>query len=192
MENNNCRYEKKINNIAKIITKLKEDPNFMDTVFKSCTQWFYDNKFIDKLNKNPWLLGFENGIYDLTTMSFRAGSPIDYVSFTVGYEYQEFPEKRDDDKIFNEIKDYFKMLHPDDETRNYLLTRMSSYLCGRKKDDTMFSWIGSDSGMTTAIKLLCNVLGDYFGMLPCRKFTEFCKYNPELENYQGKRISEFD
>ena len=51
---------------------------------KECKEFFYDKTFIEKLNDQKNLIGFENGVYDLNTSTFRGGLPSDYVSLTTG------------------------------------------------------------------------------------------------------------
>ena len=53
-----------------------------------------DRLFAAKLDANPNLIGFNDGVYDLRTAVFRPARPDDYVSRTVGYD---FPGLVDDD-----------------------------------------------------------------------------------------------
>lgn len=162
--------------ITNILLMLQET-DYMIQVLKNCTVMFFDANLEDKLNTNPHLLGFENGIFDFTTMCFRDGSPSDYVSFSVGYKYEAFPAR---DIQFDEIDNYFKTLHPDDETRKYLLTKISSYLVG-KTDESLTTWVGcgGNNGKTKAVELLGYILGDYFGTITG---------SDQLCDKQGKRL----
>lgn len=38
------------------------------------------NDFVKKLDSNKGLIGFNNGVYDLTLMKFRKGKQDDYIS----------------------------------------------------------------------------------------------------------------
>ena len=53
-----------------IIGKL-ENTTFKDNIIKECKELFHDKKFMEKLDENPYLIGFENGIYDLVTMNLE-------------------------------------------------------------------------------------------------------------------------
>ena len=46
-----------------------------------------DISFIEKLDSNNNLMGFNNGIYDLRTLKFRDGTPEDMITISVGYDY---------------------------------------------------------------------------------------------------------
>lgn len=57
-------------------------------LMKECAMQFIDEKFESKLDVNPYLIGFDNGIYDINDMVFREGNPSDHVSLTTKYEYK--------------------------------------------------------------------------------------------------------
>ena len=54
----------KVKNITKIIKDLK-NASFKDNVMKEAREVFYDKRFKDKLDNNPYLIAFKNGVYDL-------------------------------------------------------------------------------------------------------------------------------
>ena len=47
---------------------------------KDCSEIFWEDKFIEKLDCNIDLIGFENGVYDLENMEFNSeGRAEDYI-----------------------------------------------------------------------------------------------------------------
>ena len=154
--------------------------------------WFYsdDNEsFSKKLNKNPYLLGFKNGIYDLKNNEFRDGKPDDYVSSCVGYKYVS----KHTDKL-KEIKQFFKDIQPDKDQREFLLTFMGSCLVGTAKDEiyTIFTGV-KRNGKTTCVELLNLVLGDdYYGSIDTSFLTrhrpDSGSAQPELVELENKRV----
>ena len=74
-------YDNRVANCGKVIIKLK-DSGYKDKIMKECKEYFYDNKFCDKLDDQKNLIGFENGIYDLNKSIFRGGLPSDYISLS--------------------------------------------------------------------------------------------------------------
>ena len=56
----NCR----IKQIRKIICNLKSAP-YKNNIMKEAMEVFYDRRFKAKLDQNPYLIGFKNGVYDL-------------------------------------------------------------------------------------------------------------------------------
>ena len=57
-------YKKKGNEVLEIVKKLKTT-SFKENIMKECKELFFDKEFIKKLDNNPYLIGFTNGIYDL-------------------------------------------------------------------------------------------------------------------------------
>ena len=69
---------------------------FKDSVIKECIGLFYEDEFSQKLNTNPYLIGFPNGVVNLRAerigidgsleyyCEFRPGKPEDYISFQAG------------------------------------------------------------------------------------------------------------
>ena len=177
-----------LKNMGKIYKDLKTH-NFVKSVKQFLSYKFYDGKFDQKLNDNCELIGFENGVYDLGTMTFRKGSPDDYVTFSVGYDYKEYHE---DDPIFEEVNRYLDEVQLDSIMRHYLLEFMASCIRG-VPDQHMHFWTGTGSnGKSTTVDLLKKLLGDYFGILPItvltRKRNNSSGPTPELADKNGKRV----
>lgn len=124
--------------LAKMSRKLC-DMSKMNTVVAACAGLFLDEKFEDNLDSNLKLIGFNNGIYDLTTLKFRNGSPDDLVSLTTGYDYIEFTGK---EPVFSEIEDYFDKIQTNKNIREYLLRYIAGSLDGCQMQKVHF-WTGS-------------------------------------------------
>ena len=183
------KYIDKGNKIMKVINQLKNQ-SFKNQILSSCTHRFYDKKFEEKLDDNPYILGFNNGVYDLKNLGFRNGVPDDYISLSVGYDYKEF--NRNDPKIV-EIEEYFKKGQTEEDMREYILTLISSYLVGINKEQVFVIWTGSGAnGKSTTIDLIRYTFGDYFGVLPVTILTKkrgsSSNATPELADKRGKRF----
>ena len=63
---------------------------FKDNIVKECKEPFYDKNFANNLDTNFYLLGFNNGIYDLKTSVLRDGRPDDYVSMSTNIDKIDF------------------------------------------------------------------------------------------------------
>lgn len=163
--------------------------DFIGKVIKACAGKFYNASFQGKLDTDPYLVGFENGVYDLQEMAFRDGMPSDMVSKTVGYDYLEFEY---DDPIFADIDKFFSQVHTDPEMKEYTLTFLASIMRG-KPDQKAHIWTGGGgNGKSATIDLIKRMIGDYFGVLPVTVIT--CKNKssssarPELADKYGKRF----
>lgn len=142
---------------------------FKSSLLSAILKRFYDPDFEEKLDSNTYLIGFNNGIYDLKNKCFRPGSPDDYVSLSVGYDYIEYSKN---DSVIKEIGLFFEKAQPDEETRKYILMLISSYLEGTIKYKKMIFWIEKKVDIIKSdirdivINLIEKTLGDYISLLP--------------------------
>ena len=132
-------YFKKANNVSKIISNLKRTP-FKSRLIEECSQLFFDRTFEEKLDSNPDLIGYDNGVYDLLNDCFRDGTPDDYLTFSVGYNWNEYSF---DHPLVLEVIDYFKKVQMEEDMRDYILTLLASYVDGHTKLHKFVLWSGS-------------------------------------------------
>ena len=57
---------------VRIAIKLKMSATQKSNIMKECAERFWDEELEDKLDSNPYLLGFQNGVYDFKQKIFRA------------------------------------------------------------------------------------------------------------------------
>lgn len=74
--------EANIQKFNKIIEKLK-NVNTKENICKECLYLFYDSEFMNKLDTNPHLICFQNGVLDLQENKFRKGYSDDYISLSI-------------------------------------------------------------------------------------------------------------
>ena len=181
---------KKSTDINKLVLELKKTA-YKERIIRESAPLFYDNTLEEKLDDNKYLIGFNNGIYDLRTNLFRNGCPDDYVSLTTGYDYE--PNFTDDSHEVKALMKFLISVFPDDELRKYVLCFISSILEGGNTDQKMFFWTGTGSNGKGTITDLINItLGNYFSTLPVSLLTVKRKSSsnatPELADKVGKRI----
>lgn len=181
---------KKATDINKLVLELKKTP-YKERIIRESAPLFYDNTFEEKLDDNKFLIGFNNGVYDLRTGLFRNGCPDDYLSLTTNYDYQNnFTENSPEVKA---LMKFLISVFPDDDLRKYVLCFIASILEGGNTDQKMFFWTGSGSNGKGTITDLINItLGNYFSTLPVSLLTVKRKSSsnatPELADKVGKRI----
>lgn len=178
-------------NVMKIMLKLKT--GFKDKIMKECQRRFYDPKFEEKLDSNRHLIGFNNGIYDLELGCFRPGSPDDYVSFTVGYDYEEYGN---DHEYIKELDKFFSSVQREKDMKEYILKLMASYLDGFTKSEQFVIWTGSGgNGKSKAVELFQLAFGEYCEVVPITLLTQKRKgssqASPEVAKLRGKRFVVF-
>jgi P4 family phage/plasmid primase-like protien len=185
----NDTIEKTSKKLFNIYNKLK-DVHFKESVLKACRNKFFDPKFEEKLDKNTKLIGFENGVFDLNTMSFRDGVPEDNLTFSTGYDFREFTDK--DIKV-KEIEDYFSKVQTNPELREWLLRLIATYIDGSAKNQNFIFWPGSGgNGKSTTIDLIRYTFGEYSCPLPVKVLTgptpDATVATPALSDKKGKRF----
>lgn len=181
---------KKSTDINKLVLELKKTA-YKDRIIRESAPLFYDNLFEEKLDDNIYLIGFNNGVYDLRTKLFRNGCPDDYMSLTTNYDYE--PNFTDNSVEVKALLKFLTSVFPDDELRKYVLCFISSVLEGGNSDQKMFFWTGSGSnGKGTLTDLINITLGLYFSTIPVSLLTVKRKSSsnatPELADKIGKRF----
>lgn len=168
-DNKRQEYQEQAKSIFDATFKFR-DVNFKNKMIEEGAKLFFDPLFVSKLNQNPDLLGFNNGVYDLSVGTFRKGSPEDYISMSVGYDYCAFPE--DDDKICVIYK-FLHQVFPIEEMRDYMIVLLASFLEGRNPNEKFYIWTGSGSnGKSKLVELFEYVCGQYAKKIPSTTFTQ--------------------
>jgi len=171
--------------LAKIgrVTKL-------GTIEMACQSYFADQHFVDKLDNNPSLLGFDNGVLDLAKKTFRSSIPEDYISKSCNYN---FPiEMTDSDDRVRQVDEFLDKLYPDIEIKEYIMNYFSRLLTGGNPKKEFMMLIGdADNGKTTIQRLLGAAFGDYATNLPSSVIVERTRggnATPELDMIKGTRL----
>jgi len=174
-------YKERVKQLMKLVGNLKSAP-FKRNVMKECMEVFYDGSFLKKLNKNPYLVGFQNGVYDTRTHSFRAGSPEDYISLQMAIEYKIF----DDTAVeMAQVKDFLSKVFPDKSVREYFMDTSSDVFVGGNHSKIVQVWTGEGDNAKSITQILFEkMLGEYAVKLPTSliigKRTQSSAACPEL------------
>ena len=149
-------YKTRIDQLKKMVTNLKSAP-FKNNVMKECQEVFYDRRFSEKLDTNPYLFPFANGVYDLNNNIFRPSTPEDFISKTSPVNYVEFSE---DDERVQEVQDFLEKIFPDTSVRRYFMDIASDIFLGGNHQKQVYFWTGSgDNGKTICQTIIEKMLG---------------------------------
>ena len=143
--------------------------------------------FTKKLDADNYIIGFDNGIYDLQNFEFREGKPEDFVTLSVGYNYQEQHTEK-----YNDLLEFLQDIQPNKEEREYMLTYLSIGLIGNQLElFTILTGCGRN-GKSKLIELLKFTLGEYLGSVQSQLFTrprpDANSPDPGLLSLMKKRI----
>ncbi|KAJ3019202.1 UNVERIFIED_CONTAM: hypothetical protein HDU68_010763 [Siphonaria sp. JEL0065] len=140
-------------------------------------------RFVEKLDSNPKLLGFTNGVWDFEARVFRDAMPLDYISISTHNTY--VPWNDIDNQIRVDLQSFIDKLFVDSSHRDYLN-------CSVNKNQFFIMTRAGVNGKSTLVRLLNEALGDYAGEVSVELFTArrppASNATPELMQIKGKRI----
>lgn len=173
-------------------TSKLRDITFKKKIMEECIGFFANDDFTQNLDTNPFLLGFNNGIYDLKQMMFRDGRPEDMVSLSTNLDFPDY-EYSEDNETIQEVLVFFSQIFPNKDTRYFALKMLGSLLEGinRQQIFVIQTGVGSN-GKSLLSSFMSNVLGEYAGTVQTSFITQKRKdssaANPEMIKLIGKRM----
>lgn len=151
-------FQERIKQTSKMISNLKSAP-YKSCIMREAADLFFDKNFYKKLDTNPYLIAFKNGVYDLNENIFRDGKPEDYISKTMPINFVEFNET--DDRIFA-VHDFLEKIFPDTSVRQYFLDQASDVFLGGNQQKVVLFWTGEgDNGKSVTQNIFEKMLGEY-------------------------------
>jgi phage/plasmid-associated DNA primase len=166
-------------NHRQVIRRLKSNKSRAE-ILKEIQCEVTNNEFERDLDKDPYLLGFENGVMDLSTMEFRKGRPNEYVSLSCGYPYQPKTEE--------ECKEWlcvFRELYRSQEEMDWDWKEMARSLVGINKEEIAKFELGpggNGKGLKATVEQ--QALGDY-----CKTLSSSCVLKTKYTVRNGHDIS---
>ena len=167
-------------------------------IMNECKEVFYDPDFYERLDDNPYLMGFSNGVIDFQTKEFRPGKHDDYLSMNTGRPYIAYDEKKHG-KIREEVEGFMSQLFPIEELCDYMWEHLASVLIGGNINQTFNMYNGSGSnGKSKLIELMELALGGqndggYKGTVPVtlvtKERTGLGAASPEIASLKGIRYA---
>jgi phage/plasmid-associated DNA primase len=147
----------KVKQLSRIIKDLK-NASFKDNVMKEAREVFYDKRFRDKLDNNPYLIAFKNGVYDLKEDVFRNGRPEDFMSKSMPINYALYSET--DEKVID-VYNFLEKVFPDTSVRAFFLDTSSEIFVGGNHRKIFQMWTGEgDNGKSVTQMFFENMLGN--------------------------------
>jgi P4 family phage/plasmid primase-like protien len=185
-------YKAQMGKLGDIVGRLAKT-NDKKNIMTEAKELFFDPEFLSKLDTNPYLLCFENGVIDFKTKQFRKGYPDDYLSKTTKINYISISPQLHE-PIINEINDFMYKLFPIKELHDYMWEHLASTLIGTSSNQTFNMYIGvGQNGKSVLISLMEMVLGEYKGDVPLSlvtdKRTKIGGLAPEMVALKGVRYA---
>ena len=134
-----------------------------NTIVDELKLLYAQDKIYERLDcVNKYVIGFENGVYDIENKIFRNAKPEELITCSTGYKYSK-PNQQILDKLYKNLKDVMD----EDEELDYILKSLSFGLIGDNPLEEFYIWIGSGANGKGFLGDLCRrTLGDYFDVMP--------------------------
>lgn len=183
--------KKRTINILNICQRLA-NTNDKKNIMTEAKELFYDGTFLQKLDLNPYLLCFTNGVYDFKLKEFRKGQPEDNVSMCTNNEY--IPLSPAVANTVSAINDFMDELFPEKPLCKYMWEHLASTLLGTSANQTFNMYIGNgQNGKSVLVNLMEKALGQYKGDVPLTLVTEkrgkVGGLTPEIVQLKGIRYA---
>jgi len=174
-------YNARLKQVQKIIGNLKSSP-YKNNIMKEAMEVFYDRRFQQKLDQNPFVIGFTNGVYDLKLNEFRPGRPEDFISKVLPIDLKDY--KMEDESVQN-VVNFLMKVFPDPEIREYFLDCYSDIFVGGNNQKKVYLWTGEgDNGKSITQMFFDEMLGELAIKFNTQYFTgkkvSSGSANPEL------------
>ena len=187
-------YKKKMESMFTTCKLLKKTAT-KNNIMRECKELFYDKEFLNKLDKNEYLLGCSNCIIDFKNKEHRKGKHDDYVSKSTNLNYFPLSQyQKNNQKDIDEINEFMCQLFPNKDLLGYMWEHLASTLLGTNENQTFNIYTGSGAnGKSKLVELMSIILGEYKGTVPITLVTQ--KRNniggtsSEVYNLIGKRYA---
>lgn len=182
----------KLGKVLQICNRLG-NTNDKKNIMTESKELFYDRYFMEKIDTDPYLLCFNNGVYDFKNKVFRRGFPEDYITKSTHINYIE-PDPVKHEKTIAEINDFMNKLFPVPELCTYMWEHLASTLIGTSSNQTFNMYIGvGQNGKSVLVSLMEACLGGYKGDVPLSlvtdRRTKIGGLAPELVALKGIRYA---
>lgn len=164
---------------------------FKEKLIRECEELFYVNHFEELLDSNTDLICFEDGVFELNSMTFRAGRHDDYLSFSTGISFIAYDPNH---PIVHQINAYLAQVLVKESVRDYVMRLFASFLSGKIPDQKVYIWTGCGSNSKSKlVELFESCMRDYCCKFPVTLVTgkraASNAASSELVRSKGKRLS---
>lgn len=150
--------------------KLFGSTNYRSTITSECGYRMCDDEFKEKLDTNPKLFPFKNGIYDCELNIFREGRPEDMISKCANVDFIRM--EMNDSRIL-EIQRILRQIFPKDCVFKAFMSIQCELFEGGNPDKAIDFWYGrGDNAKSFTQKLLAHMLGQLATTCPTSIITK--------------------
>lgn len=177
--------------VWKVIEFVESESN-VNRVVKMAKNLFYQENFHEKLDHNGWLIGDQNGVFDLRTHKHRAGSPDDKISRQLGVPYIDYTW--DDPEVEN-VMTFLRQIFPNPSILEYFLKSTAGCLQAGNVHKKCYVWTNEsgNNGKSVMLKAMELIFGDYFLNFDPNRFLKTTLKSaggpsPDIKRIIGRRL----
>jgi len=154
----------------KYIDFLGQDGN-LKSILNVAKSYFHKLNFHRLLDKNPWLIGDKNGVYDLKLGKHRDGVPDDLISKKMGCHYIDYTEEHPD---VIQARDHINKVFVNKNIRSYWGKSTASCMRAGNVNKKCYIWTNDngDNAKTVTLQIIENVFGEYFYTFDNNRFIK--------------------
>eukprot|EP00884_Botryococcus_braunii_P001494 jgi/Botrbrau1/11345/Bobra.0038s0102.1 len=147
----------------------------------------YEPKFEERFDADPYLMAFDNGLWDAHQMKFRPIEKNDYISHKTGYEYNPHVSTED-------VRRIIRGMFEDDGTLISLIEVLAASMFGGNREEIFMILQGAGrNGKGLMLDLVIKTFGeDYTGSIKESYYTTYERHSesgtPMLLDLRGKRL----
>jgi len=169
-----------LNNINTSLRTVKKRKDFVEDIIKKLS-----NNYIE-FDNDPFLIAFENKIYDLQTSSFIQPLYNQYISITTGWEWDNTIGLNNRKQLEQIIDSIF----PNKDVKDYYLTALSTGLYGHQIEKLFVANGSGGNGKGLINSLMMCAVGNYGYRIPSSVLLNPIKEggNPAVANMHKKRF----
>lgn len=162
--------------------------SYLNVLTKYLKTLLVDDNFIDKLDKKQYCIAFQNGIYDLKTLTFTEGlNQYDYLTQTIDFNWEE-PNENDIEIVKENIK---KITNYNDKHLDYYLSALGYALTGDSQKEQAFWYFRgqtAENGKSVIFEALEKIMPCYVCKSTPDSYDKGADNKKEVPTWIGKRI----
>lgn len=147
-------------------------------------------------DENVFLLGFDNGVYDLMISEFRPHKYDDYITLSTGYDFKEKENIENFDGLSARLDVILKNMEPDTNELRFKMQVLASTLDGINYSHLFFNNGEGGNCKGWSYQMNCLVLGKGYYMAPSNSLFIECgkpsSASPDIADMRYKRLIMFE
>jgi len=149
-------------------------------------------EWVESLDVNLHVLGFDDCVFDAKTKTFREGTPADMITLSTGHKREDV--EKCDVNMRKKIIEMFETIHDKKEVYTFVMQVLATGISGDRVKDRIQIWTGIGSnGKSMTKTALKSAYGGYYyevnsGLFATRSVGSSSGATPDLALIHGKRI----